>query len=159
MLLLFAALAATTQSPPKAASLGQTAWIFTTIGLSEWCNPGHVRLDLRTGRYSLTARAPRLVCNDRGLERPIRSGTLRDETLGKLRAAYQLVLREGLENPVCRSGGKPQDMVISNAGTPILLLATGRAVGSAPDDLSCWSKSATALHRALDDAFGVRNWR
>jgi len=159
MLTLLAALVAATQSPPKAVSLGQTAWIFSTIGHSEFCNPGHVRLDLRSGRYSLTARAPRSVCNKKGLKRPVRSGTLRDHSLGKLRAAYQDVLVEGLENPVCRSGGKPQDIIISNGGTPILLLATGRAVASAPDDLTCWSKSATALHEALDDAFAVRNWR
>lgn len=159
MLTLLLALAATTQSSPKAAPLGQTAWIFSTIGHSEWCNPGHVRLDLRTGRYSLSARAPRSVCNSSGLERPVRSGTLGAVSLGNVRAAYQRALVEGLENPACRDGGKPQNMVISNAGTPILLLATGRAVGSAPDDLSCCSKSATALHRVLDDAFAVRNWR
>ena len=159
MLTLLAAVAAMMQLPPRAASLGQTTWIFSTIGHSEFCNPGYVRIDLRTGRYSITARAPRPICDERGLERPVRSGILGNEGLGKLRTAYQRVLAEGLENPVCRSGGKPQDVIISNGGTPILLVATGRAVGSAPDDLTCWSKSATALHDALDDVFAVRKWR
>jgi hypothetical protein len=76
-----------------------------------------------------------------------------------LRAAYQRALIDGLENRVCREGGKPQNIIISNGGTPILLVATGRAVGSAPTDLTCWNEAATALHDALDEAFGTRDWR
>jgi hypothetical protein len=159
MLSLLVALVATIQPPPSAVPLGRTAWIFSTIGHSEFCNPGHVRLDLWRGRYSVTARAPRRVCDKRGLERPVRNGTLVEESLGKLRVAYQRVLADGLENPVCREGGKLQDIIISNGGTPILVIATGRAVKSAPDDLTCWSKAATALHDALDEAFGARKWR
>jgi hypothetical protein len=76
-----------------------------------------------------------------------------------LRAAYQRVLADGLENPACHDGGKPKDIIISNGGTPILVVATERAVGSAPDDLTCWNEAATTLHDALDEAFGARNWR
>ena len=158
MLPLLVALLATVQAPTASVRPGQTAWIFSTIGHSEFCNPGHVRLDLRTGRYSLTPRAPRRLCDKPGLERPVRSGTLVKGSVESLRAAYQRVLAEGLENPVCREGGKLHDIIISNGGTPILVVATGRAVGLAPDDLSCWSEAATALHNALDRAFGTRDW-
>jgi len=158
MLPLLVALMVAVQPSPNAVALGRTAWIFSTIGHSEFCNPGHARLDLQTGRYTLTARAPRRICDQPGLERSVRSGTLVDGSLARLRDAYQRALTEGMESPVCREGGKSQDIIISNGGTPILLLATGRAVRSAPDDLSCWSNAATALHDALDEAFGTRNW-
>lgn len=147
------------QAAAQPIALDQTAWVFSTIGQSEFCNPGHVRVDLRTGRYTLTVRAPRRICGNPDIDRPVRSGRLSDESLARVRATYQQVVAEGLDTPVCREGGKPQDIVISNGGTPILIVATGRAVGSAPDDLGCWSKAATALHDALDEAFGTRNWR
>jgi len=139
---------------------GGTEWIFSTIGHSEFCNPGHVRLDLRTGRYDLTARAPRRICDKPGLERPVVNGTLAAEALETLRIAYRRVLADGLESRACREGRRPQGgmVLISNGGTPILLVATGRAVGSPPDDLTCWSEAATAFHHALEKAFGARDW-
>jgi len=138
---------------------GETAWIFSTIGHSEFCNPGHVRLDLRTGRYDLTVRAPRRICDKPGLERPVVIGTLTAEALETLRVAYRRVLADGLESRACREGRRPQGIIlISNGGTPVLLVATGRAVGSPPDDLSCWSEAATAFHHALEKAFGARDW-
>lgn len=81
------------------------------------------------------------------------------ENLARLRAAYQRVITDGFEDPICSAGGKPQDIRVSNGGTPIVVAATGRAVGSAPDNLSCWSEAATALHKALDETFGARDWR
>jgi hypothetical protein len=156
---VFIALMALVQTPAQPVALDRTAWVFSTIGQSEFCNPGYVKLDLRTGRYTLTVRAARRLCDQPDLDRPVKSGRLPDESLARVRAAYQQVIAEGLETPVCREGGKPQDIVISNGGTLILVVATGSAVGSAPDDLGCWSKAATALHDALDEAFGTRNWR
>src|SRR4051812_12717904 len=57
--------------PAAAPGLGRTAWVFATIGHSEWCPPGNVRLDLVTGLYAVTGRAARPVCGRRGLERPV----------------------------------------------------------------------------------------
>lgn len=116
-------------------------------------------IDLRTGRYTLTVRAPRDVCNKVGLERPTETGKLAGESLARLRAAHSRVLMKGFENPACLDGGKPKDFIITNAGTPIVVLATGIDTGSAPDDFSCWSEAASALHDALEDAFDARNWR
>jgi hypothetical protein len=82
-----------------------------------------------------------------------------DGSLGRLRAAFLRVMTEGFEDPACREGRKPEHIIISNGGTPILVMTTGSGSGSAPDDLGCWSEAATALHGALDDAFGAREWR
>jgi hypothetical protein len=112
-----------------------------------------VRLDLRTGQYLFTARAPRRVCTDAGLERPARIGTLRAGRLEAVRTAYLRALSEGLEKPACRNGGRPEEIVVSNGGRPILVLATGSGTGSAPDNPACWSAAASALHDALDRIF------
>ena len=155
MLSLLAAIFAASQPAPSGhiAVLGRTAWIVATVGHSEWCPPGNVRLDLRTGRYLFTARAPRRVCTDARLERPTRTGTLSAARLEAVRTAYFRALSEGLEKPVCRDGGRLEEIVISNGGTQVLVLATGSETGSAPDDLTCWSAAASALHDALDRIF------
>jgi hypothetical protein len=155
MLFAIAATLAAAQpaAPGPAPSLGGTAWIVATVGQSEWCPAGNVRLDLRTGRYQFTARAPRRVCNERGLERPVSVGTLRAGRLESVRAAYLRALSEGLENPACREGGHPQEIVVDNGGPRILVLANGSATGSPPDELTCWSRAAFALHEELERQF------
>ena len=163
MALLLAATLAVVQpgSATNPETLGRTAWIFATIGHSEFCPPGDVMIDLRSGRYSLTARAPRRICERRDLERPVRKGRLVYTSLARLRSAYLRVLAEGLDDADCHKpkGPGPQMIVINNGGTPTMVLATGRETGAAPDDLNCWSKAATALHDVLDEVFGARNWR
>jgi hypothetical protein len=155
MLFALAALLAALQPAPPAHArlLGRTAWILGTVQQSEWCPAGNVRLDLRTGRYQLTPGAARSVCHDAGLERPVLNGVLRGERLEVVRAAYLLALTEGLMNPACRDGGRPDVIVVNNAGTPILVLATGSATRSPPDDMACWSTAAQAVHRELEDVF------
>jgi hypothetical protein len=157
MLALLAAFAAAAQSTPsEGAGLGRIAWVFSTIDHSEWCPEGHVRLDLRTGRFELTSRADRKVCNRPGTERPVTTGGLAARPLAQVRAAYLRALGEGLIHPQCRDGGRPDRVVVSNGGTQILLVATGRDTASAPDDLSCWSEAAEALQHALDEVFPPR---
>lgn len=152
--LLAAALAAGQPGPSADPDFPhRTAWIVATVGHSEWCPAGNVRLDLVSGRYALTPRASRRVCDEAGLERPVTEGRLDADRLAAVRAAYRRVLAEGLESPACADGGRPERLVISNGGPQILLLATGAETGLAPDDLSCWSDAAFALHDALDEAF------
>lgn len=133
--------------------LGGTAWIVSTIGHSEFCPAGNVRIDLRTGQYTFTTTAPRKVCNDTGLERPVSAGKLNGERLAAARAGYARAVAEGLIHQACREGRQPETLIVSNGGTPVLVLTTGRQTGSAPDDLSCWSQAASALHQVLDDLF------
>ena len=152
---LLAALAAAAQpgAAPPAVDPGRTARIFATIEHSEWCPAGHVALDLDSGRYALTRRAPRHVCNDEALERPERRGRLDGDALDKVAAAYRRLLEDGPEKPACLDGPGPHEIVISNGGTPILVLTTGAFTLSVPDDLTCWSEAAYGLRDALDRAF------
>ena len=83
----------------------------------------------------------------------MRTGTLDPERLAAVRAAALRVSAEGFESPACRNGDPPENIIVSNGGTPTLILTTGFATGSALDDLSCWSGSATALHDLLDETF------
>ena len=145
--------AAQPTEPAAPPALGRTAWIFGTISHSEWCPAAPVRLDLRSGRYELTLKARRPRCVDPRLERPVRTGTLDGSRLAALRSAYLRVFEEGLEKPICREGGRPEEIIVSNGGTPILVLATGWRTVSAGDDLSCWSEAASALHELLDETF------
>lgn len=154
MLTALAALLAAAQPAPSASpTLGRTAWLVATVGHSEWCPPGNLRLDLRSGQYRFAARASRRRCGDPRLERPVRSGTLAAARLAAVRSAYLRVLREGLTRPACRNGGRPDQIVIDNGGTPVLLVATGAATASAPDQLGCWSEAARALSGLLDRLF------
>ena len=110
-------------------------------------------LDLRTGEYTLTARAPRRVCHDTLVERTVTRGRLLQPRLKALRAAYARAKAQGLEKPDCQAGRRPNNYVISNGGTPVLVLTSGQRTLSAPDDLSCWSDAADALQSELDQAF------
>lgn len=161
MLPLFAAFIAAAQPAPASRPLeiGRTAWVFSTIAHSEWCPAGNVMLDLRTGQYTLTARAPRRICNDVGLERPSTRGRLTGPSLEALRAAYDLAMIQGLENPDCQPSKRLNKFVISNGGTPVLVLTSGRGTLSAPGELSCWSDAADALHNELDHAFPLSRQR
>jgi hypothetical protein len=152
-----AALLAAGQTPPPAdpAVLGGSEWIVATVAHSEWCPAGNLRLDLRSGRYALTHRASRRVCNRSGLERPTRTGRLRSERLEAVRSAYRRLVAEGFESSDCEDGKHPDNIVVSNGGTPILVVATGAAQGSAPDDLTCWSEAASDLHALLDETFAA----
>ena len=138
-------------SPAEISTLRGKTTVFSTVGQSEWCQPGNVWLDLRTGKYAFTARAPRRVCNDNQMERPVRRGRLERTSLSTIRGAFQRVRAEGLD--ACRDGSEPQQIMFSNGGIRILALTSGTVTTTAPGDLSCWSEAAHQLHRALDGAF------
>jgi hypothetical protein len=155
-MLLAAALAATQPAPPAPdAAPGRTAWLVATIGHSEWCPAGNVRLDLATGRYQVTATAPRRSCGTPGLERPVRSGVLAGPRLRDARAAFRRAAGEGLTSRACRDGGQPEQIVISNGGDRIMLVTNGARAEAAPENQSCWSPAATALHDWLDRQFAT----
>jgi hypothetical protein len=155
MLSFLAALLAAIQPTPAATpdAFGQPAWIFATIHHSEWCPSGNVRLDLRTAQFALTAGAARRVCNNIRLERPVVTGTLEKEQLNRVLAGFQRVQAEGVEKSVCRNGGRPDEVIVSNGGTPLIVLATGAETGWSPSDLTCWTDAAHSLHNVLEDIF------
>ncbi|HST36271.1 MAG TPA: hypothetical protein VLK25_06545 [Allosphingosinicella sp.] len=154
MLFLSVLLVASQPLPPAdGAGLGRTAWIVATVGHSEWCPAGNVRLDLSTGRYRFTAGVRRPACTDESLERPVRVGTLGAGPLATIRAAFLRVLDEDVMDSACRDGSPQDHVVISNGGTPVLVLTTGALTVSTPDDLTCWSPAANALHDTLERTF------
>lgn len=161
MLVSIAALLLATQSPVPSmkANLGHTKWIFSTVDQSEWCPAGNVMLDLKTGRYALTPRAPRRVCNHVGLERPVIHGTIVGTQLAAVRSAYLRALSDGLENPSCRAGGRPDNIVVDNGGVRVLVVTSGMATMSAPDDLVCWSEAGTALQEVMYRIFSRDDYR
>ncbi len=150
---LVLALLAASQPAPSAATPSEPAWLVATIHHSEWCPAGNVRLDLRTGQFALTPGAQRRVCQDESLERPVVMGRLDREQLGQVRAAFRRIDAEGWKQAVCRDGGQPENIVVSNGGTPLLVLTSGAGTGWAPEDLGCWSDAANSLHDLLEEVF------
>jgi len=123
--------------------------IFATVGHSEWCPAGNVQLDLGTGDYTLTPRAARAVCSDPELARPVLRGKLEATRLSAIREAWDHARKDGLN--ICRRG--ESGGVISNAGTPIMVLTSGVRTIAAPQEYGCWSKAGSALYRAIDESF------
>lgn len=154
MLARIALLAALVQPVPSpTAGAGPMARIFATVGHSEFCPAGNVTLDVTTGRYELTPRAPRRNCDEPTLERPARTGILDGERLHAVRSAYARVLSEGLEVAGCTQNPPREVIIVANGGVPILIVTTGQLAASAPDNRICWSVAANALHLAVDRAF------
>jgi hypothetical protein len=153
MPVLVAALLAAAPAPPIGP--GHTATIFATVQHSEFCPAGNVTLDLRTGRYALTRGAPTRICRNADLERPIVHGRLGTKALASIRLAWRRVWAEGVTDPACEDGGHPDEIVISNGGTPILALTAGAGTIAPPEDLTCWSKAASALYDKLEKALGT----
>lgn len=136
---------------PSAVDQTRTTTILGTVGQSEWCPAGNVRVDLETGKYAFTARASRAVCQDLGLERPVVEGRLAPARLRALEQAFQRAIADGLND--CRGGRRPDDVIVSNGGVFVLVVANGRIMDTAPTELSCWTEAAWALHNLLDATF------
>jgi hypothetical protein len=128
-------------------------WIFSTVGHSEWCPAGNVQLDVGTGDYRFTPRAARRICHDVSLRRPTRSGRLRGQALSSLRTAYERARAQGLVSARCEGSASTRPFVVSNGGTPVLVVTDGARTRSAPDELGCWSDAANALLGVLERTF------
>jgi len=129
--------------------------IFATIGHSEWCPAGNVQIDLRTGDYTLIPRAARSICNGLELVRPILRGKLEATRLAAIREAWEQARKSGLTS--CRRG--ESGGVVSNAGTPIMVLTSGARTLAAPQEYGCWSLAGSALYRVIDNGFEAAHQR
>ena len=76
--------------------------------------------------------------------------------LASVRTAWRRAEAEGLENPACRNGGRPDMIVISNGGRRTLRLTSRATALSPPADESCWSEAAHRLHDRLETLFEPR---
>jgi hypothetical protein len=159
VLVAWLAAAAVAAGASGLAHPGHSASVFATVGHSEWCPPGSVRVDLGTGRYTVTAPRTWQVCTRPPFRSRIRRGRLGPDDLAAVWAAYRDAESAGLANPVCRNGARPENIVISNGGTPTLRLTDRGRTVSPPNDSSCWSEAAWRFHRLLEDLFNPRSHR
>jgi len=151
MMEMLAALMFLGQPPiPVDRPLSDGPVLFSTIDHSEWCPAGNVQINLGSGDYTLTRGAARGVCRDPKLVRPILRGRLDAPALAAIRQAYQRAEREGMN--ACENG-KPGEIIVSNGGTPIMVLTNGIGTRTAPQSHSCWSDAALALHRMIGRGF------
>jgi hypothetical protein len=141
------------------ADSSRSASVFTTVGHSEWCPPGTVRLNLDTGRYTVTAPRTWRVCRRPPFRSRVRMAVLAADALAAVQAAYRNALSEGLGNPACQTGVRPRAIVVGNGGTPSLRLTSSGRTMAAPNDFVCWSEAAWRLHRLLNDMFRPRGER
>ena len=133
-----------------------SAMIISTIGQSEWCPAGDVRLELSTGSFVLRALTRSPDCNSQSFERPVTQGVLGASDLERVRVAALKVQADGLVRLECRRGGKPGQVVISNDGPRHLALSTDHGLSWTPEDLSCWTESGLDLHRTLEEVFDTK---
>ena len=119
------------------------------VARSEWVPPGVVSVDLRSGRYLLTPAPARGA----PVRPPERSGRLTAAELAPIRSAFAAARVQGLVDPACANGGLPARIVVSNAGTPALVLTTAEGQTSAPSQLGCWSDAARRLLQILEARF------
>jgi hypothetical protein len=139
---------------------GRPDSVFATVGHSEWCPSGHVRLDLDSGLYTLRAPSSWRVCRRPPFRSRIRQAVLAADQMAAVRAAYRNAVAEGLDNPACRNGlRRPDEVVIGNGGIPALRLTSRGQTLSPPRDLTCWSEAARHLHRVLGNMFNPRTAR
>jgi hypothetical protein len=161
---LACAVAVASAATPVSASApepgpSRSASIFATVGHSEWCPPGNVRLNLATGRYTVTAPRSWRTCRRSPFRSRVRTGVLPADALTDVQIAHHDAAGLGLDNPACRNGRRPDAVVISNGGLPTLRLTSRGRTTSPPRDLTCWSEAARHLHSVLDNAFGPRTAR
>jgi hypothetical protein len=129
------------------------ASLVASVGHSEWCPPGTVQLDLMTGRYTVTAPRNWRTCRRPNWPRRTRTGVMTSLELVPIQVTFENATEGGLEHPLCRNGGHPEQIVISNGGTPVMRLTERGRTTAAPSDQTCWTGAASRLKCLLDAAF------
>ena len=130
--------------------------IVASVGHSEWCRAGTVRLALGTGRYTVTAPPNWRACRRPPWPGLTRTSVLPAADLMTVRDAWERVEAEGLQRPNCRNGGRPETIYVSNGGARTLRVTLHRRVFLPPRDENCWSEAATQLHDVMERLFNPR---
>jgi hypothetical protein len=159
--MIFGACLALTVTFAGSTALGQQrsavpVSIVASVGHSEWCRTGTVRLNLMTGRYSVTAPPTWRTCRRPLWPSAIRRSVLPAAELAAVREAWQRAEAEGLESAACRNGGRPENIIISNGGARTLRVALHGRTIAPPGDENCWSQATTQLHDVLERLFNPR---
>ena len=116
---------------------------------NEWCPGGSVYVDLNTGSFMLQRRQDRPVCHDAKTRRFVEQGKLSRKALVELRLAYGKAREAGL-------GRQPCQLIVSNGGPEVLVIAGPAFSAAAPENEGCWSKEASTLHAKLFRLFGQK---
>ncbi len=127
-----------------------SASVFATVGHSEWCRPGTVQLDLMTGRYTVTAPRTWRSCRRPAWAARTKTGVLTSLERVSIQVTFENAIGFGLEHPLCRGGGRPEQTVVSNGGRRIMRLTERGRTTVAPNDQSCWTGAASRLQCLLD---------
>ena len=144
--------------PGPAPSAGQPHYappvsIVASVGHSERCRAGTVRLDLSTGRYTLRAPATWRTCRKAGFRAAVSTGVVAPGDLAAVRAAWRRADVESLEDPTCGRRNGMQRVVIGNGGSVILRVTRRTGTVVPPGNLGCWSEAALNLHQVLRRLF------
>lgn len=153
----FAACLAVAISHSGSPAIGQErpyqASLVASVGHSEWCPPGTVQLDLMTGHYTVTAPRDWRTCRRPSWALRTRAGMMTSLELVPIQVTFQNAIEGGLEHPLCRIGRRPEQIVVSNGGTPVMRLTERGRTTAAPNDRTCWTGAASRLQCLLETAF------
>lgn len=126
------------------------------VELSEFTPPRRLTLDLASGGYLITT--PIGTVWPAYLPQPEdRSGKVPAPRLAAIRSAFDAVLHDGVGYPDCENRKhRLQDLVITNAPVPVIVIHTGARRLAAPADWSCITPAARRLQNLVDrDIEGV----
>ena len=132
------------------------ATIIASVGHSEWCRTGTVRLNLATGRYLVRAPSTWLRCRRPPWPRAVSTGLLNAGDLAAVREAAHRAEADGLADWTCGYNGQTQRVVISNGGMAVLRVTQRGRTVAPPANAGCWSEAALQLHSLLQRLFDPR---
>jgi len=120
------------------------------VELSEFTPPRRLMLDLGKGAYRITT--PAETVWPPNYPRPAdRSGTVSPSRLAAVRSAVDTALREGFGYPDCElRKRRPEDLFITNAPVPTIIIRVGTERVVAPRDWSCLTPAARRLQKLVD---------
>jgi hypothetical protein len=120
------------------------------VELSEFTPPRRLTLDLASGDYQIVSPAGTVWPSY--YPHPLdRSGAVPASRLAVIRSAFDAALREGLGYPKCEGRKhRLQDLVISNAPVPAIMIRVGARRMVAPADWSCLTPAARRLQELVN---------
>ncbi len=120
------------------------------VELSEFTPPRRLTLDLVSGEYWIMTPAG-IVWPAYYPQPEDQSGTVPAPRLAAIRSAFDAALREGVGYPDCEGRKhRLQDLIITNAPVPVIMIRNGARHLIAPANWSCITPAARWLQRVVD---------
>jgi hypothetical protein len=135
---------------PSVADLPPARMLEIDVELSEFTPPRRLTLDLGSGDYRIVTPAE-TAWPDHYPHPQDRSDIVPASRLGAIRSAIDVVLREGVGYPDCEDRKRRlQNLVVSNAPVPAIVVSVGARRLVAPADWSCLTPAARRLQQLVD---------